>query len=111
MLEDRDPVQAALHEQAAIPDDKPDDSSSGLICFISENRECGPACMAYLAQPADVALLSPQQRHCVVIVSAERLARHAVIGVKVLSDAVQFFKTASADRTRAAQAKVTEPTR
>lgn len=92
-----------LDEQAAIPDDKPDELGSGLMCFMKEDRECGPSCMAFLAQPADVALLSPQQRHCVVIVSAERLARHAVIGVKLLSDAYQDFKKSTADKARANQ--------
>ncbi len=90
-------------EQAAIPDDKPDELKSGLMCFIKDDRECGAACMAFLAQPADVPFLSPQQRHCVVIVSAERLARHAVIGVKIFSDAYQDFKKATADKARANQ--------
>jgi hypothetical protein len=96
-------VEEVPDEQGAIPDDKPDEMKSGLMCFIKEDRECGASCMAFLPQPADVQLLSLQQRHCVVIVSAERLARHAVIGVKLLSDAYQDFKKTSADRARANQ--------
>lgn len=90
-------------EQVAIPDTKPDEPESGLMCFLSPERECGPECMAFTPQPADVAALAPQQRHCIVLVSGERLARHAAIGVKVVNDIFSFFKTVSADQQRTGQ--------
>lgn len=73
------------------------------MCFLNADRQCGPDCMAFTPQPADVQVLAPQQRHCVALVSAERLGRHAVIGVKILSDAFSFFRNVTADQQRTGQ--------
>ena len=49
---------------------------TGLYCFLSETRPCGPECMAYVLRPMDKAgELNDQQRHCSVLVSTDRLGR------------------------------------
>jgi hypothetical protein len=89
-----------------VPEDlehQTDDTPRPLAyCFIGEERVCGPDCMAYMSSPADVPL-DPQQRQCLVLVSADRLARHAVIGVKIVGDMLTFVKQANADVKRTEQ--------
>lgn len=90
-----------------------DDDSSTVMpmayCFVAPDRMCGPDCMAYLSREADVPI-DPQQRHCLILVSAERLARHVSIGVKVASDIMSLMKTSDADRRRTEQRPPTPPT-
>jgi hypothetical protein len=83
--------------------DLDDEPAGGLACFISDERVCGPSCMAFMTTPADVPAFSPQQRHCVVLVSAERVARHVVVGVKLMGDFVGHVKNTSADQQRMGQ--------
>jgi hypothetical protein len=64
--------------------------------------------MAYMSLPADVPL-DPQQRQCLVLVSADRLARHSVIGVKIVGDMLTFVKQVSADVRRTEQKPPTPP--
>jgi hypothetical protein len=75
---------------------------------MNNDRQCGPDCMAYLSKPPD-SPLDLQQRHCVVLVGVERLSRHAVIGVKVISDLVSLVKTIDQDRKRTDQRPPTPP--
>jgi hypothetical protein len=95
-------------ENVAVPESVPDDETSGLVCFMNSERPCGPDCMAYMSRPSD-SPLDPQQRHCVVLVGVERLSRHTVIGVKVISDLVSFLKTNDQDRKRTEQRPPTPP--
>lgn len=101
--------QGAESEQGYIPDAKDDEAASGLLCFFNGQRECGPDCMAFTPQPANVQAFSPQQRHCTVLVGVERLARHVAIGVNVVSEAWNFVKKTSQDRARTAQQPPPEP--
>ena len=81
---------------------------TALSCFISETRFCGPDCMAYMSQPAEVPL-DPQQRNCLLLVSVERLARHTAINVKIASDALTFSKAIDAVTKRSQQKPPTPP--
>ena len=58
------------------PDVLNDDAErNGLVCFLNADRACGPDCMAYVTFPSESLLMSEQQKHCIVLVSTERLAR------------------------------------
>lgn len=89
----------------AMSDDQEPD---GLTCFLDGARYCGADCMAYMSQPADVPL-GPQQRNCLLLVGVERLARHAVIAVKILGDMNQRDNVAAQDRKRTEQKPPTPP--
>lgn len=90
----------------------PDDASVPqpmVFCFINFERVCGPDCIAFTSKPADSTHLDPQQRHCLVLISGERLARHAAIGVKIVGDMMTFMKQSDADTKRTAQKPPTPP--
>jgi len=80
-----------------------------VYCFIRDERVCGPDCIAFMSRPADSTHLDPQQRNCLVLVSGERLARHAAIGVKIAGDMLTFMKVSDADNKRTEQKPPTPP--
>ncbi len=93
-----DPGQA-YHPNVAIP------TGSGLVCFISQDRDCGPACMAYLAQPPPGEQYKGEQwAHCLLLVNAERAGRHLVILASSVGSLMKLNrqKAAEADRTKPA---------
>jgi len=95
-----------VHEDPETTESVDDDAGAPkpiAYCFIGEDRVCGPDCMAYTSMPADVTHLDPQQRHCVVLVSVERLARHSAIGVKIVGDMMSFMRKSDADSRRTEQ--------
>jgi len=52
----------------------------GLSCFISQDRVCGPDCMAFLPQvPEGKDFLGEQWAHCMLLVNAHRTGKHLVI--------------------------------
>lgn len=54
--------------------------TSGLTCFLSENRPCGADCMAYLNPvPAGKDFQGQQFAHCLLLVNIQRVGKHAVI--------------------------------
>lgn len=79
-------------------------SLGGLTCFMDGARECGPDCMAYTLM-AEQSPLGLQQRHCTLLVSVERLARHVAIAAKLMNDA----QIADKDRRRTDQKPPTPP--
>jgi hypothetical protein len=78
-------------------------AKTGLYCFMDAARECGPDCMAFLPEPADTAVpvLGPQQKSCILIVSAERLGRYASGIVSVLRRSQERTENEAADKKRA----------
>ncbi len=85
------------------PDMEPEEDGEKLSCFIEPSNVCGPHCMAYLTSPADVArseLDRNNQAHCIVLVSADRLARHAVILTQLFATSEKKKRTAEQDRKR-----------
>ncbi len=85
------------------PDILDDDPRNGLMCFLNGDRQCGPDCMGWLTISADVATLDEQPSHCLLIVSAERLSRHAVILTKVVADSAARGRAHEQDRKREQQ--------
>jgi hypothetical protein len=74
-------------------DDDPD--KNGLICFLNTDRQCGADCMAYTTIASESPYLNEQQKHCVLIVGAERLGRHS-------GGILSLLKKTDADSKRAA---------
>jgi hypothetical protein len=78
------------------PDELDDDpEKNGLACFINGDRICGADCMAFTTVPSESPYLNEQQKHCSLIVSAERLGRYA-------GGILSLFKKADADSKRSA---------
>lgn len=76
------------------PDELDDDhESNGLICFLDPERVCGADCMAYTTMPSESPYLNDQQKHCMLIVSAERLSRYA-------GGALSLMRNSKADTAR-----------
>lgn len=64
----------------AIPDMK-EMKGSGLFCFLSPDRACGPSCMAYLTSPptGDKEFRDQQWPHCHLLVNVHRMGKHLVV--------------------------------
>lgn len=76
------------------PDELDDDhEKNGLLCFMGDERVCGPDCMAYTTMPSESPYLNEQQKHCMFIVSAERLGRYA-------GGILSLLKSSKADTAR-----------
>ena len=59
------------------PDEMDDDNRNGLVCFLNDQRICRPDCMAFTTEGSESPYLNDQQKHCMLIVSVERLARYS----------------------------------
>lgn len=84
------------------PAELDDDPRNGLACFIDGNRICGPDCMAFTTQGSESPVLNDQQKHCVAIVSIERLGRYA-------GGLFSFLKKADADAKRNSSSPILDP--
>jgi hypothetical protein len=72
-----------------------------LYCVFDKERECGAECMAYVTHPREARDdLTMAQRHCVVLSSVEKLARHSTVIAKVMADKIKFDKTKKQDEQR-----------
>lgn len=73
---------------------------AALACFITQDRVCGPDCMAFLPQaPKGETYLGQQWPHCLVLVSIEKGARHlTIIAGEALKSAAQAARSASAPK-------------
>ena len=57
-----------------------------LDCVFDQTRQCGSSCMAYLAQaPTGDTYKGEAWAHCLLLVNTEKLARHVVIAVSMLT--------------------------
>ena len=90
------------NDMVYAPDMLPD-TGDKVFCFIVPERVCGPECMAYAAygtEPPRNSDLDANQVHCTLLVSADRLARHAVIIASILAQGQKKQHTASQDKKR-----------
>lgn len=71
---------------------------------MDDERVCNASCMAFCTFPrtSNDSELNQQQSHCVLISSAERLGRHAVIFVGMMAEHHKRRKVAEQDARRAA---------
>mgnify|MGYP000870072547 FL=1 len=76
-----------------------------LQCFIDADRTCGPDCMAYQLQIPEGQDYQGESQwaHCLVLVSAHRVGKHAVILANIADGVAKKWKATSADAARAAQ--------
>lgn len=81
------------------PDTMDDDPRNGLTCFMDMDRQCGADCMAWQTFPAESTYLSEDQKHCVLLIAAERLGRYS-------GGILKHMKDSAADSRRAPAASV-----
>lgn len=73
-----------------------------LYCYRDKDRVCGPECTAWITHPRDdKSPLEGVQRHCAVLSSAERTARHVTGIAYILGNADKKAKIAAQDKQRA----------
>lgn len=84
------------------PEIKEDDpGKNGLMCFLDDTRECGPDCMGYVTEPVEApTILGPQQKNCILIISAERMGRYMSNGVSLIKRAQDKAVKDAADKAR-----------
>lgn len=98
-------MAAEEEEQLYSPDMLPDDEKDRVYCFIVPERACGADCMAFLNHAAKLSKgceLDDNQRHCSLLVNADRLSRHAVILTSIFATSEKKKRTAAQDATREA---------
>ena len=80
-------------------DDDPD--TNGLTCFLDSDRVCGADCMSYSTFASESPMLNDEQKHCTLLVAAERLGRHSGILIKTIrSDQQDKARTAVASPSK-----------
>jgi hypothetical protein len=91
--------EGMVYAPEMIPEDK-----DKLYCFIEPTRACGPDCMAFMTYAADMKKteLDDNQRHCTLLVGADRVARHVVVLTSLFASAEQKKRTAAQDAQREA---------
>lgn len=52
---------------------------SGLFCFLSPDRACGPDCMAYDSPPLHKDFVGKQWAHCTLLVNMHRVGKHLTV--------------------------------
>lgn len=83
-----------------MKEDEP--GKNGLMCFLDDTRECGPDCMGYVTeQVAAPSILGPQQKNCILIISAERIGRFLGNSVTLNKQAQDKANKEAADKARA----------
>lgn len=85
------------------PDELDDDPElNGLTCFLNSDRVCGPDCMSYSTFASESPMLNDEQKHCTLLVAAERLGRYSGIIIKTLRNEQQ-------DRARSSEESPVKP--
>lgn len=88
-------------ELAYAPDMIPD-VGDRVFCFIDHGRVCGPDCLGFMTHKADMknTELDDNQRHCILLVNSDRLARHAVVIASLFATVEKKKRTEAQDRRR-----------
>lgn len=84
------------------PETLDDNVRNGLICFMDMDRQCGADCMAYQTLPSESVYLNDDQKHCTLLVAAERLGRYS-------GGILKHLKDVAADSRRATTGSTTPP--
>ena len=69
-----------------------DSPRNGLLCFLNADRVCGADCASYSPEPGGGPSLSEEQRHCVLLCSAERLGRHSGLIARSVGELAELAK-------------------
>jgi hypothetical protein len=89
-----------------MPSQQPDPEAlplNGLICFLSNDRPCGPDCMAFDAAPEGADYKDKQWANCMLLVNAHRAGKHLIVLASVGAEMVRRAKTEAADHARTNQ--------
>lgn len=81
----------------------PDNPEDKVYCFVTADRVCGPDCMAFLTQAPlkqKNGELDDNQRHCSLLINADRLARHVVILTSIFASSEKKKQVAQQDQER-----------
>ena len=79
-------------------------------CFLKQERQCGPDCMAFLVDPPKGdAYLGENWARCHLLVNADRGGRHLAILANVSAGLFQLIKNRAADEARDNQPSPQEP--
>jgi hypothetical protein len=92
-------------DDVLVPEEETKPRTTGLFCFADSDRACGPDCTAYITYPkrASSSELGPQQDHCILISSFERLGRSVTAIASMQAASLKKQKIAEADRQRQSQ--------
>jgi hypothetical protein len=85
------------------PLQQPERRPSGLICFLNNERECGPDCMAFDYAPQSEDYKDKQWANCMLLVNAHRGGKHLVMLASIGAELQKKVKTEAADRARTNQ--------
>jgi len=77
--------------------------ANGLICFLNNQRSCGPDCMAFTDPPEGDDYRGKQWANCMLLVSAHRGGKHLTILASQGAELVKQNKKTSADAQRVNQ--------
>ena len=92
------------------PELKTYDIKNGLMCFLDATRECGADCMAFVTEPVEApTVLGPQQRNCILVISAERVGRYMSGLVQLVRKGQEASNKEAADRKRTQVAPPPDP--
>jgi hypothetical protein len=92
-------------EDGLVAEEEMRPDTTGLYCFLNDERVCGAECMAFITFPkqSDNSELGKQQAHCALLNNADRLGRNVVIAVSMLARAEKKKRSAEADQKRSNQ--------
>lgn len=83
--------------------DDEDVRKNGLVCFLNNDRPCGPDCMAFAEPPEGADYQGKQWANCMILVNAHRVGKHLPILCSLGNELVKKAKNEAADRARANQ--------
>lgn len=85
-----------IHKPDTIPLD-------GLVCFLDCRRPCDATCAAYTTANMAGDELSEQQGHCSLLVSLNRMGKHAVIIASMMQSRMLQERKEREDKVRSLQ--------
>lgn len=81
-----------------------------LMCFMDQNRVCGPDCVAYLtARPEGKDYEQQPWACCTLLVNAHRGGKHLTVLAQIGADVMKHMRIKSADAVREANNPVAKP--
>jgi hypothetical protein len=102
---------ATEEEDLLTPQEEVRPRTTGLYCFMSAVRVCGPDCMGYVTHPrsSPIGELGTQGVHCILLSTAERLGRGVLALASMQAATVTKQRNKDADRAREEQFAAATP--
>lgn len=88
-----------------VPEEDMRSPTTGLYCFIHEDKVCNASCMAYVTTPRlpPRSELNDQQAHCELMLCFERMGRNITVLAQIAAETVKRKNISDADKKRAEQ--------